>query len=109
VEQFLGRHGIRLRQDDGWLFQIDLSLPQSRPSAVVVGARYRGATQRTPKTALHAGSQPAQLVVEFADVAGDAPLGPQLSWEPEFCEMPPGDSIPDWKEARRKVNQMYGA
>lgn len=40
VEELLREHGIRLRQDDGELFQINWSLPWSRQSVVVLGARY---------------------------------------------------------------------
>lgn len=41
VRHILGEHGIRLRQRDGELVQINFSLPQSQDSGLVLGLRYR--------------------------------------------------------------------
>jgi len=41
VRRLLAEHGIRLRQDDGELVQINFSVPQSSQSALVLGLRYR--------------------------------------------------------------------
>jgi hypothetical protein len=46
--------------------------------------------------------QPAELVIEFADVKRDDSLGPHISWDAEFCEMPPLETIPDLK---KKIQQ----
>ena len=43
----------------------------------------------------------AELVVEFADPDSDSTLGRAVSWDAEFCEMPPSDSIPDLKVPRQ--------
>jgi hypothetical protein len=43
---------------------------------------------------------PAELVIEFADVKRDDSLGPHISWDAEFCEMPPLETIPDLKVKR---------
>jgi hypothetical protein len=39
--------------------------------------------------------QVAELIVEFADVERDGSLGPSITWDAEFCEMPAMESIPD--------------
>lgn len=41
----------------------------------------------------------AELVVEFAHVDLDDSLGPQISWDAEFCEMPAKETIPDQERA----------
>ncbi|MBL7188645.1 MAG: ATP-binding protein [Phycisphaerae bacterium] len=38
----------------------------------------------------------AELVVEFAQIERDDSLGPTISWNAEFCEMPPEEAIPDF-------------
>jgi len=43
----------------------------------------------------------AELVVEFAHADRDDSLGPKLSWNTEFCEMPPREKIPDLTATRR--------
>lgn len=40
------------------------------------------------------GSQDAELAVEFADVGRDDSLGTHITWDTEFCEMPPMEMIP---------------
>ncbi|MEN6407172.1 MAG: ATP-binding protein [Thermoguttaceae bacterium] len=39
--------------------------------------------------------QSAELVVAFADVERDDSLGPKISWDAEFCDMPAAETIPD--------------
>lgn len=46
------------------------------------------------------GSQDAELAIEFAEVERDESLGKQVSWNAEFCEMPPMDKIPDLTHER---------
>ncbi len=41
------------------------------------------------------GPQSAELVVEFAYADRDDSLGSEISWDAEFCQMPPIDQIPD--------------
>ena len=41
------------------------------------------------------GPQIAELMVEFAHVERDDSLGTHISWDAEFCEMPPIEEIPD--------------
>jgi len=43
----------------------------------------------------------AELVVEFAHLEQDDSLGLSLSWDTEFCEMPPKEAIPDFAAARQ--------
>lgn len=40
------------------------------------------------------GTKEASLVVEFADPDREQPLGDQIEWTAEFCEMPESDEIP---------------
>lgn len=40
VVNLLGRYGIRLRQKDGILHQVNISIPTSVANAIVVGLRY---------------------------------------------------------------------
>lgn len=42
-------------------------------------------------------SEPAQLVVEFADVEKDNSLGSEISWDAERCIIPPENEIPDFR------------
>ena len=44
--------------------------------------------------------QVAELVVEFADVERDDSIGPTVSWDAEYCEMPATESIPDLSERK---------
>ena len=37
----------------------------------------------------------AELVVEFADIERDNALGMHISWDAEYCETPPRESIPE--------------
>src|SRR4051794_20978604 len=46
------------------------------------------------------GPQDAELAVEFADVGRDDSLGTHVSWDTEFCEMPPTEAIPDLAHER---------
>jgi hypothetical protein len=47
------------------------------------------------------GPQSAELVVEFGFVERDDSLGASISWDAEFCEMPPVESIPDLAHQRQ--------
>jgi hypothetical protein len=46
------------------------------------------------------GPQLAELGVEFAEIEGDGSHGTRISWDAEFCEMPPRESIPVAKTPR---------
>lgn len=48
------------------------------------------------------GPQDAELAVDFADVGRDESLGTHVSWNTEFCEMPPMEAIPDLARPRRQ-------
>lgn len=40
IVQLLGKYGKKLRQDDGKLHQLTVSIPTSRADAIVIGLRY---------------------------------------------------------------------
>lgn len=42
----------------------------------------------------------AELTVEFADIERDDPLGTNISWDAEYCEMPMSEMIPDLTRPR---------
>lgn len=44
--------------------------------------------------------EPAELVVEFAHIERENSLGTKISFDAEFCEMPPADNIPYFNPAR---------
>ena len=43
--------------------------------------------------------EPAELVIEFAHIEREDSLGTKISFDTEFCEMPPEDDIPDFAPA----------
>lgn len=53
-----------------------------------------------------AAPQSAELIVEFAHIERDDSLGPRISWNAEFCEMPQRDTIPDL--VAPKPQNMFG-
>jgi hypothetical protein len=48
------------------------------------------------------GQPDAELLVEFAHVERDDVLGTNISWDAEFCEMPPMERIPDLSNPRHQ-------
>jgi Putative DNA-binding domain len=49
-----------------------------------------------------AGHSVAELVVEFGDMKRDDSLGASIAWDPELCEMPEMESIPDLERPRQR-------
>lgn len=41
-------------------------------------------------------AEPAELVIEFAQIEREASLGTKIAFDAGFCEMPPSDDIPDF-------------